>query len=363
MTGDGAMESLVVVDHLPETGDRGLVNNAARQSDFAVTFADGTVTARIQKADGDDWKAIPKESYHISFNNWDKAAGSSESALAQSEWDESKVKAWSGSYRESDTLGVVFKSEWLKENLKKGDIISVSFKGKLPAEYEDGKTETPIAWNSFGYAYKARGLNLLVEPAKVGVRIPMSQLVIGKEVDSPVEGDHEKEFSFRLEYLDGKTWQPMRDAAYTLISGGTTEENKITGSSGTEEGVFFLKDAQKARFYVPAGRKYRVTELDAEGYVVKTKEFSTSDNVQFNTGAAFNSDTKPQVEMKDKTEDGLVYHTAFKNTKASLVLPETGGMGTGTTRSLGAAMILFATALFFLYAIAGRERKERKKER
>lgn len=363
MTGDGTMDSLVVVDHLPETGDRGLVNNAARQSDFAVTFADGTVTAMIQKADGDDWKTIPKESYHVSFNNWDEVAGSSESALAQTGWDESKVKAWSGSYRESDTLGVVFESEWLKENLKNDDIISVSFKGKMPAKYEDGKTGTPIAWNSFGYAYKARGLNLLVEPAKVGVRIPMSQLVIGKEVDSPAEGDREKEFSFRLEYLDGKTWQPMRDAAYTLISGGTTEENKITGSSGTDEGVFYLKHAQKARFYVPAGRKYRVTELDAEGFVVKTKEFSTSDNVQFNTGAAFSSDTKPQVEMKDKTEDGLVYHTAFKNTKASLVLPETGGMGTGTTRSLGAAMMLFATVLFFLYAIAERERKERKKER
>lgn len=363
MTGDGAMESLVVVDHLPETGDRGLVNNAARQSDFAVTFADENVTARIQKADGDGWETIPKESYHVSFNNWDKVAGSSESALAQNGWDESKVKTWNGNYRESDTLGVVFESEWLKANLKNDDIISVTFKGKLPAGGEDGKTGTPIAWNSFGYAYKARGLNLLVEPAKVGVRIPMSQLVIGKKVESPVEGDREKEFSFGLEYLDGKTWRPMSDAAYTLISGVITEENKVTGSSGPDEGVFFLKDGQKARFYVPAGRKYRVTELDAEGFVVKTKEFSTSDNEQFNTGETFNSEAKPQVEMKDKTEDGLVYHTAFKNTKASLVLPETGGMGTGTTRSLGAVMMLFAAALFFLYEMAERERKERKKER
>lgn len=363
MTGDGAMESLVVVDHLPKVGDRGLVNNAARQSDFAVIFADGTVTARIQKADGDNWKTIPEENYHVSFNNWDEVAGSSESALAQAEWDENKVRGWNGSFSDSDTLGVVFENQWLKENLKNDDIISVSFNGKLPAKYEDGKTGTPVAWNSFGYAYRAGGLNLLVEPAKVGVRIPMSQLVIGKKVESPVEGDREKEFSFRLEYLDDKTWRPISDAAYTLISGGTTEENKVTGSSEPDEGVFFLKDDQQARFYVLAGRKYRVTELDAEGFVVKTREFSTSDNAQFNTGAAFNSEAKPQVEMKDKTEDGLVYQTAFKNTKASLVLPETGGMGTGRTRSLGAAMMLLATALFFLYAMAERENKERKKER
>lgn len=360
MTGDGAMESLVVVDHLPENGDRGLVNNAARQSDFAVTFADGTVTARIQKAEGDDWETIPNGSYHVSFNDWDKVAGSSESALVQTEWEASKVKVWNGRFSESDTLGVVFDGQWLKENLKNDDIISVSFTGKLPEEYEGGKTGTPIAWNSFGYAYKANGLNLLVEPAKVGVRIPMSQLVIGKEVESPVEGDRGKEFSFRLEYLDDRTWQPMRDAAYTLITGGTIEENKVTGSSETDEGVFFLKDAQKARFYVPAGRRYRVTELHAEGFVVKTREFSTSDNWQFNTGAAFNSEAKPTVEMKNKTEDGEVYYTAFKNTKASLVLPETGGMGTGATRSLGAALMLLATVLFILYSMAEREKKEKK---
>lgn len=112
-----------------------------------------------------------------------------------------------------------------------------------------------------------------MEPAKVGVRIPTASLAVTKKIESRFEEDKAQAFTFRLEKEDGANtgkWVSAGGQPYQLMPG--TGETASDGKTA-ENGEFTLTHGQTAKFTVLAGRNYRITERDGDGYYVSVREF------------------------------------------------------------------------------------------
>lgn len=333
---ESPIENLVLIDHLPEPGDTGLVDNSSRQSEFSVTFPKNTdVQVFLGEKEIDD-------GYSVTYGKWEELTKAGD-ALPNKYWKpDGGGYSWSPSPDEKDCIRIVIDSEILKD-LTKDANLTVSFDAQLP-KAEDLKSidDAAIAWNTFGYAYNkqnSRDTLVTVEPPKVGVKIPTAELYINKLVESPIEADLSMaEYKFQLEFSeDNQVWKPVTEMAYEVK--GIQEYTGVEGS-------FTLSNNQAAHFTVPANYWYRVKEMDAEGFVVKTTEFESYYGDSFKD---YQEKKPPVVEALDSQK----YHCTFKNIKTSLVLPETGGPGTGRYHKAGMILIEMALALFLLAAASG----------
>lgn len=336
---EGGIENLVLIDHLPEPGDTGLINNSSRHSDFKVTFAEEP-NVHVYLVSGDEETEL-KAGFTVTYGAWDALAGKGAglevgSALPDKHWkaDDDSYR-WSNSPKGMDCIRVVFSgedgNEKLKELTKEANLV-VTFDAVLPKAEELVDIKQSIAWNTFGYAYNKVGDNKLftVEPAKVGVKIPTLDLYIHKTVESPIDYDiKEREYSFALEISeDGKGWSPVKEISYRIGD----DKHK------TEDGAFKLMNNQSAQFTVPANYFYRVKETDVDDFIVKVTPFGDSYSDEFGD---YKPENPPEVTAKQAGE----YYCIFKNIKTSLVLPETGGQGTAMFHKAGLATIALSLIL------------------
>ena len=328
------LENLVIADRLPAVKDNGLVNNMPRQSDFTVLFADDPKVNVVIKKAGGTSEPIDSGNYRVSYTRWNEKIGSG-SALPAFVWEPNGDKAWSNTATGNDSIRIEINNQAL-DGLLIGDTVAVTFCAVLPKASDLSLEKELIAWNTFGYAYKAKNSKnkstITVEPPKVGVQIPTASLSVTKIVESQIDADKKPEnvFTFAIEKEDLGTWSRVSEFAYTT-NGGT----KKTAGDGT----FVLSHGQTADFTVLAGRRYRIMELNAEGYYVAVKSFDGGTG----SGAAapFNPAALPEAETEEMVS-GRHYYCTFTNSRSSLFLPETGGMGTVLFHRKGSAMMLLS---------------------
>lgn len=354
----GTLDNVVIMDHLPAVGDNGLVNNSKRYSDFAVKFAEDL---NLQVSIGT--YQLADTEYKAYFGTWSDLA-SPGSALSDAQWKIDNRNGWDKNYSDGhDSIRIEITDVNVLSKLtgqtgaKANESLTVSFDAVVPEADELKNLDSSIAWNTFGYSYEIGGQSsgsggtfLSVEPAKVGVKIPTAQLSIKKEVESQIAGDDTKQFTFILEKKENggitnffaDQWVPVERQKYTIDgqiyftgpdSQTTTENGRTLGA-----GEFLLTKDQQADFTVIANSEYRVRELDADGFVVKVTPFTTDAKGEF---AEYNGQNPPTVEAVA----GEKYFCTFKNIKSSLVLPETGGMGTGRFHMAGIFTIMLAALL------------------
>ena len=341
----GGIKDMVIVDRLPAINDTGVVNNMKRNSDFAVRFADTPdVTVSVKKADGTR-KEISKDNILVTYTDWSKNFGKG-SALPQSDWEPGYTNGWRATPEGADSLRVEISDEAMNE-VKVGDTIVLTFMAKLP-EAKDLNLDTQlIAWNTFGYAYKAKdsanSATITVEPLKVGVEIPTAKLSVTKKVESKLDSDKEagNQFTFSIEeYMSGK-WQNVSGMSFNRI----TEDGQATAESSDEDGRFTLSHGQTAEFTVLAGRGYRIKEVKADGYYVTVTDFDGKVNSgNGKDSILFNPENPPQAFV-ETTKKGIHYYCTFTNARSSFFLPETGGIGTGIFHRGGAALMIMSLLL------------------
>lgn len=342
---NGGMTELVLIDRLPSVGDNGLMNNALRQSDFSVAFADNT-EVQVVFHEEESGKEIPLNSseFEVYYAESGKI-GLIGSALPSSNWSDN-TNWGQKKNKDSDCIKIVVKPDKIKE-LKLNDIVTVNFKARLP-ERVDVTKEEMIAWNSFAYSYHTTGnQEITVEPAKVGVQIPTAKLSVSKSVVSDITGDHTREFRFKLmEAEPGKeNWKPATAVQYRIKGNSdVSDELKQTQGEGEHAGEFTLTDGQTAIMYVMADKKYKVAELEAEGfYVTVTGPSGTTSQGMFDRSVL------PEAVLEAAEVRSESYKWSFTNTKTSLVLPETGGIGTEKFHMTGAAMAFMALLMLLGY--------------
>lgn len=365
------IENLVIVDRLPEVKDNGLVNNMQRNSDFKVSFTSNpSIAVRVKKADKTTVE-LHDGDYTVSYADWNFAFGKG-SALPSGYWEPAQNwsagenKCWAGSSVGKDTLRIEIANSAL-QGLANEDTIVVTFDALLPQADELDLTRELIAWNTFGYAYRAVDSNnkttITVEPAKVGVQIPTASLAVTKKVESRFEEDKNSPFTFSLEMEDGNgsgRWKSAGKMPYQLTADAS--ENAVSGWTGAD-GEFTLSHGQTAKFTVLAGRGYRIAERDAEGYYVTVTDFDgvTQDDSGNESSLLFDPANPPSCVLEEAA-GGKNYYCSFTNAKSSFFLPETGGAGTDLFRRKGAGMMLFSVALLTGCLISapagGRKKKE-----
>ena len=352
------IENLVIVDRLPALKDNGLVNNMQRNSGFKVSFPDSpAIEVRIRKASG-QMVRLKDGDYNVTFADWNTKFGKG-SALPARYWEPDSASDWESSAAGRDTFRIEVENDALK-GLTNNDTVIVTFSALLPKASELDLSNEPVAWNTFGYAYRAvnstNKSTITVEPAKVGVRIPTASLAVTKKIESRFEEDKAQAFTFRLEKEDGHNtgkWVSAGGQPYQLIPG--TGETASDGKTA-ENGEFTLTHGQTAKFTVLAGRNYRITERDGDGYYVSVREFGGGAGED----TLFDPENPPSAVLKNAS-DGKSYSCTFTNIRSSFFLPETGGAGTDHLRRKGAGMMLaslFVLIGCFTGGLSGRRRRK-----
>lgn len=357
------IENLVIVDRLPAVKDNSLVNNMQRNSDFKVCFAaNPEITVNVKKADGRTVTLSQEDDYDVVYTDWNSKFGKG-SVLPAREWEPDGGKDWETTSAGNDTFRIAVHNEALE--LATNDMVIVTYHAQLPEAKDLVLSRELIAWNTFGYAYRAvdssNTATITVEPAKVGVQIPTASLSVTKKVESRFEDDKNSRFTFSLEIEDGKDsrkWKSAGNMPYQLTSGASGQ----TGSGKTDEnGEFTLSHGETAAFTVLAGSGYRVKEKQADGYYVAITDFNgvTWGGQDGGNSKLFTPKNLPAVTL-DSASSGNNYSCIFINTRSSFFLPETGGSGSGMFKRSG--MGVFLLSLLMLAGCLTGNRIQRKKE-
>ena len=154
---------------------------------------------------------------------------------------------------------------------------------------------------------------------------PLEGLVVEKHVESSDESDYTKDFSFEVSILteDGNV-----DTGVNETYGDMTFVNGVA--------AFTLKNGQQlSAKNMPRGTKFRVHEMDADGYTVSTTVGETTEERTFYTG----------VTSVDYTL--VTFTNTKKENPSGYVLPNTGGPGTGLFMILGSIAIAGAGLLLW----------------
>ena len=225
---------MVIIDSLPQQGDRGLVADEDRMSGFTVVLA-GPITATT------GYYSIEYSTEDKNFSNGDWNGDLDDKWLS-----ESAVGDWSEirSFRVKYTTALGLLDSWT---------ITVT------AKAEDGAQPGPIAWNSFGYEFNTSDMGrprTRLEPLKVGVTVGDAK--DGRlEIEKTVTGTTAFSRTFYFDIV-GKDYDG--NEVYNSKTEGYPNGVPVTVSAGSTTGKSdILTD-------LPYG-KYTVTERAVSGYV------------------------------------------------------------------------------------------------
>lgn len=231
---DDSIPRITLIDNLPQTGDNYTFMGAPeRGSQFKVGFADEpNLTVEVNNGDG-TWTTIDPSKYTVEYS--DKAIG-----FTEKDWDGSATSDWGTERKASSrSLRVNFKDS--TDILKGGASLRVRFDAKIAG----GENPNPgdIAWNTFGYNYRAPGgLDLEAIPLKVGVKVPAEMQLLKQVQDEnkePFKLSKATEYDFVV--YTGEKLTPEEMTEKTLI-----ENLKKAGRSYIEMKVPVAKDASSS---------------------------------------------------------------------------------------------------------------------
>lgn len=157
---DKAMDSIVLIDGLPEPGDHtSFQSDDPRFSEFKVRFADDPqISVRVIAQDNTVTELSPDQ-FTVEF--------STKTDFDRNDWAGSSV--WDSALAEAKSLRIKIKDD-SGTLIPAKATLSVRFNAVIDGEAEPGQ----IAWNSFGYHYSVvgGGGDLEAAPLKVGVMLP-----------------------------------------------------------------------------------------------------------------------------------------------------------------------------------------------
>lgn len=172
---EDAIPRMTLINNLPQTKDNYTFEEGpGRGSQFQVDFADKpNLTVEVKDANG-NWIALDPSKYTVEYS--DKAIG-----FTEKEWNGSETTGW-GTERKASSRSLRVNLKESTDILKGGASLRVRFDAKIAG----GANPKPgdIAWNTFGYNYRAPGpggLDLEAIPLKVGVKVP-AEMQLQKQV-------------------------------------------------------------------------------------------------------------------------------------------------------------------------------------
>ena len=263
---DTAMDKIVLIDNLPETGDHATFNeDDPRLSEFKVAFAnDPKVTLELVNANGTK-KPISQGDYTVQYStktefteeDWDGSTSEGWTDMPQS--DSRSIRVVWGEDTDPDTDGTV----WPNSSLV------LSFEAQV-AGGEDPEAGA-VAWNNFGYSYSMvdSDADLQASPSVVGVQVPDVPAIQKRSVDalgadSPVAAD--TTFSFMIytgEPVTGE-WSTEEELIALLEEGNRSyHEASVTVPAG--EALSDVVDLAFEGWTWTHGDAYTIVELPGDG--------------------------------------------------------------------------------------------------
>ncbi len=167
--GDAAqpMKQLVIIDNLPEVGDKLTISDRERGSEFKVSLADNpgfVITVTPKNGTPESLKA---DDYSIQYSTGSVFDRSNIST--STDWTGGDSDKWINDPTNARSFRIV-----ITKNIKAGDRVDISFNAKLDESAKPGQ----VAWNSFGYCFEtnvtadADSKWLYAAPRVVGVGLP-----------------------------------------------------------------------------------------------------------------------------------------------------------------------------------------------
>lgn len=286
---DDSIPRITLIDNLPQTGDNYTFTGAPeRGSQFKVGFADEpNLTVEVNNGDG-TWTTIDPSKYTVEYS--DKAIG-----FTEKDWDGSATSDW-GTERKASSRSLRVNFTDSADILKGGASLRVRFDAKIAG----GENPNPgdIAWNTFGYNYRAPGgLDLEAIPLKVGVKVPAEMQLLKQIQDEnkePLKLGKATVYNFVV--YTGEKLTPEEMTEKTLI-----ENLKKAGRSYIEVKVPVAKDASSSEKISltslagkPASPSGTWTWKDGERYTLA--ELPPTDGTKFSKYQVATSSTENPVE-------------------------------------------------------------------
>ncbi len=313
--------NLVIMDLMPYEGDTGVLNQNERGSQFSVTFSNNLKI--YDKSSESDLNPTEVRGYNVYF--------SSETSFTDDEMQgKLDISVWHDTWQNGDkSFCVVLPEDY---SLNTSHILTLQYEGIIGEDASPGE----IAWNSFGYCYKAQidsiGKVLRAEPPKVGVMIKKQSTIRKEVVDS--EGtsqpyDVNKMFTFTIYKGEDASGDSL--GSFQICQGGFVNLHELKNVDGNP-------------ITLQSGQTYTVIETDTNGcnFVGVGKEGEEPSNENTYT---FTYSTGEAITI------------VFKNKMSSYILPSTGGVGVARYFA-GGALLMSITAL--LYGCLWRRRRERR---
>ncbi|MFV0412303.1 MAG: InlB B-repeat-containing protein [Oscillospiraceae bacterium] len=282
------MQDLVLINRLPQTGDREVTTAAGRASEANVRLIDdGAFAAQLGAADISGQMTVeymeggPADSFTAA--DWSGAANSKWKTAAEIGSDFSKVTA----------VRIRFTSGF---ELAKGDVLSVSYQAMLYNYNEAGK----LANNSFAFYGKMGNTEFNIEPASVGVlstKVPSNTFRVHKILNENADAPTYK--TFALEFT-GKSETGGADITKTATVEVTTQNGSVwegTANVTLPLGyTYTVKEQQRSQFAEPVYSK--VTEkANADGsftWDITIQNTPIKYTVTYDNNRAGGSQTDPQ---------------------------------------------------------------------
>lgn len=233
---DDAIPRMTLINNLPQTGDNYTFTGAPeRGSQFKVAFADEpNLTVEVKDANG-TWTTVDPSKYTVEYS--DKAIG-----FTKEDWNGSETTGW-GTERKTSSRSLRVNLKDSTDILKGGASLRVRFDAKI----DGGENPKPgeIAWNTFGYNYRAPGpVDGVLEaiPLKVGVKVPAEMQLLKQVQDKNKEPlKLSKATVYNFVVYTGEKLTPEEMTEKTLI-----ENLKKAGRSYIEVKVPVAKDASSS---------------------------------------------------------------------------------------------------------------------
>ncbi|WP_307738159.1 SpaA isopeptide-forming pilin-related protein [uncultured Varibaculum sp.] len=286
---DDSIPRITLIDNLPQTGDNYTFTGAPeRGSQFKVGFADEpNLTVEVNNGDG-TWTTIDPSKYTVEYS--DKAIG-----FTEKDWDGSATSDW-GTERKASSRSLRVNFTDSADILKGGASLRVRFDAKIAG----GENPNPgdIAWNTFGYNYRAPGgLDLEAIPLKVGVKVPAEMQLLKQVQDENKEPlKLSKATVYNFVVYTGEKLTPEEMTEKTLI-----ENLKKAGRSYIEVKVPVAKDASSSEKISltalegkPASPSGTWTWKNGERYTLA--ELPPADGMEFSKYQVATSSTENPVE-------------------------------------------------------------------
>ena len=289
---DKSIPRMTLINNLPQIGDNYTFTGAPeRESQFQVDFADEpNLTVEVDNGDG-TWTKVDSSKYTVEYS--DKAIG-----FTKEDWNGSETTGW-GTERKASSRSLRVNLNDSADILKGGASLRVRFDAKIAGEANPKPGD--IAWNTFGYNYRAPGgLELEAIPLKVGVKVP-AEMQLQKQVQDenkePLKLSEAAVYDFVV--YTGEKLTPEQMTEKTLIenlkkAGRSYIEVKVPVAKGTSSSGKISLTALAGK---PANPTGTWTWNNGERYTLA--ELPPTDGTKFSKYQVATSSIENPIEYKE----------------------------------------------------------------